>query len=110
MPSPLCKFGVSIPILKHFTLFTEGQYEGSRRTLEGRSTLPYFLLNTNLLIRPKVEESNPMSRWLNQMSFSFRVYNVLDQFYQHPVGQRQIKSGLIPQNGRTWQTQLTLQF
>jgi len=105
MPSPLCKFGVTIPFLKHFTLFTEGQYEGARLTFDGSFTQPYFLMNTNLLIRPKVEEGS----WLESLSIVFRLYNLFDEFYQHPSGQ-QFTPNLIPQNGRTWQTQLTYQF
>lgn len=104
MPSPICKFGVTIPFLKHFTLFTEGQYEGARLTFSGAQTLPFFLMNANLLIRPKVE-----AKWLSAMSFSFRVYNLLDEFYQHPADQLYVP-GLIPQNGRTWQGQLTVEF
>ena len=105
MPSPLCKFGVTIPFLQHFTLFAEGQYEGERLTFDGTYTLPYFLMNTNLLIRPKVAEGS----WLEGLSIAFRLYNVLDEFYFHPSGQ-QFTPNLIPQNGRTWQTQLTYQF
>jgi outer membrane receptor protein involved in Fe transport len=104
MPSPLCKFGVTIPFLKHFTLFTEGQYEGARLTFSGAQTLPFFLMNANLLIRPKVE-----AKWLSAMSFSFRVFNLLNEFYQHPADQLYVP-GLIPQNGRTWQGQLTVEF
>lgn len=109
MPSPLCKFGVTIPFLNHFSIFTEGQYEGSRLTFNGKNTRAYFLMNTNLLIRPKLDESQPAAKWLNQLSFAFRVYNMLDQFYEHPSGQN-FTAPLIPQNGRTWQTQLTYQF
>lgn len=104
MPSPLCKFGLTVPFLKHFTLFTEGQYEGARLTFSGAQTLPFFLMNANLLIRPQTE-----AKWLKATSFSFRVYNLLDEFYQHPAGLPFIP-GLIPQNGRTWQGQLTVEF
>lgn len=104
MPSPLCKFGVTIPFLKHFTLYTEGQYEGARLSFSGAQTLPFFLMNANLLIRPQVE-----AKWLKAMSFSFRVYNLLDEFYQHPADQLYVP-GLIPQNGRTWQGQWTIEF
>jgi len=109
MPQPICKFGVTIPFLKHFTFYTEGQYEGSRLTTSGIETLPILLLNTNLLIRPKVAETNGFAKYLNQSYLSFRLYNVLDQFYQHPVG-FQPNLPLMPQNGRTWQGQLTLVF
>ncbi|MFK8007710.1 MAG: TonB-dependent receptor plug domain-containing protein [Saprospiraceae bacterium] len=109
MPSPLCKFGVSIPFLNHFSIFTEGQYEGSRLTFNGKNTRAYFLMNTNFLIRPRLDESQPAAKWLNQLSFAFRVYNMFDQFYEHPSGQN-FTAPLIPQNGRTWQTQLTFKF
>ncbi|MEL6863756.1 MAG: TonB-dependent receptor [Bacteroidota bacterium] len=110
MPSPLCKFGVTIPFLRHFSIFTEGIYEGNRRTISGRTSLPYFLLNANLLLRPRIEETHRFARWINQSSLTFRLFNALDQFYQHPVAAQRVSSGLIPQNGRTWQTQLTIQF
>ena len=109
MPSPLCKFGVTIPFLNHFSIFTEGQYEGSRLAFNGKNTRAYFLMNTNFLIRPKLDESQPAAKWLNHLSFAFRVYNLLDQFYEHPSGQN-FTAPLIPQNGRTWQTQLTFKF
>lgn len=109
MPAPLCKFGVTIPFLTHFSIFTEGQYEGSRLTFDGGNTRPYFLMNTNLLIRPRIDESQPAAKWLNHISVAFRVFNLWDQFYEHPSG-RNFTAPLIPQNGRTWQTQLTYQF
>ncbi len=110
MPSPLCKFGVSLPFLTHFSLYTEGQYEGSRRSATGNSTLSFFLLNANLRVQPKLAESHPLAKWLNRASFAFRVFNLFDQFYQHPVDPRQTSQGLIPQNGRAWQGQLTFLF
>jgi outer membrane receptor protein involved in Fe transport len=109
MPSPLCKFGVTIPFLNHFSIFTEGQYEGSRLTFNGKNTKAFFLMNTNLLIRPKLNESKPAAKLLNQLSFAFRIYNMWDQFYEHPSGQN-FTAPLIPQNRRTWQTQLTYKF
>lgn len=105
MPSPLCKFGVTIPFLKHFTIFAEGQYDGGRLTFDGTYTLPYFLMNTNLLIRPQLEEGN----WLSNISFAFRLFNAFDEVYQHPSAQK-YSTNLVPQNGRTWQTQLTYKF
>lgn len=105
LPSPLCKFGFTIPFLKHFLIFAEGQYEGTRLTFDGSYTHPYFLMNTNLLIRPQVVKGS----WLEGLSWSFRLYNIFDEFYQHPSGQA-FTPNLIPQNGRTWQTQLTYQF
>lgn len=109
MPSPLCKFGVAIPFLKHFTFFTEGQYEGARLTFAGTQTLPFFLMNANLLIRPQAAASNSLAGVLNAMSFSFRVYNMWDEFYQHPA-EGLYRPQLTPQNGRTWQAQWTLEF
>jgi outer membrane receptor protein involved in Fe transport len=109
MPSPLCKFGVTIPFLRHFTLFTEGQYEGARLTFTGRQTLPFFLMNANLLIRPQLPESSRLSGVFKAMNFAFRVYNIWDEFYQHPA-EGLYRPGLIPQNGRTWQAQWTLEF
>lgn len=109
MPRPLCKFGTSIPFLKHFNFFVEGQYEGRRLTKTETYTQSFFLLNTNLLIRPEIGTNTYIGKMLSQSSLAFRVYNVLDQFYQHPSG-RQLGTQLIAQNGRTWQTQLTLEF
>jgi outer membrane receptor protein involved in Fe transport len=109
MPSPLCKFGVTVPFLKHFTLFAEGQYEGSRLTWDGTYTLPYFLMNSNLRFSPKMDASKKNAKWLNQSSISFRVYNFFDQFYQHPSRQ-ELQTRFMGQNGRTWQTKLILQF
>lgn len=109
MPSPLCKFGVTVPFLKHFSLFAEGQYEGSRYTWDGTYTLPYFLMNSNLRFSPKVDASKKNAKWLNQSSISFRVYNLLDQFYQHPSRQ-ELQTRFMGQIGRTWQTKLVLQF
>lgn len=109
MPSPLCKFGVTVPFLKHFSLFAEGQYEGSRLTWDGTYTLPYFLMNSNLRFSPKINTSRKKAMWLNQLSISFRVYNLLDQFYQHPSRQ-ELQTRFMGQNGRTWQTKLVLQF
>lgn len=110
LPSPSCKFGLTLPFLRHFTLFAEGQYEGDRLTLTGARTLPYFLFNSNLLIKPKIAENNPSGQWLNNISLAFRAYNILDQFYQHPTEVERVSNGQISQNGRTWQAQLTLQF
>ncbi len=109
MPSPLCKFGVTVPFLKHFTLFAEGQHEGSRYTWDGTYTLPYFLMNSNLRFSPKVDSSKKNAKWLNQSSISFRVYNLFDQFYQHPSRQ-ELQTRFMGQNGRTWQAKLVLQF
>lgn len=109
MPSPLCKFGLTVPFLKHFTVFAEGQYEGSRFTWDGTYTLPYFLMNSNLRFSPKIDPSKKKARWLNQSSISFRVYNLFDQFYQHPSRQ-ELQTRFMGQNGRTWQTKLVLQF
>ena len=109
MPSPLCKFGVTVPFLKHFSLFAEGQYEGSRLTWGGTNTLPYFLMNSNVRFSPKVDASKKNAKWLNQSSISFRVYNLLDQFYQHPSRQ-ELQTRFMSQNGRTWQAKLVLQF
>ena len=108
-PSPLCKFGVTLPVLKHFSVFTEGQYEGSRNTFIGTRTLPYFLMNSNVVFSPKIDPSKKYARWLNQSSISLRVYNVLDEFYQHP-SREELPARFITQNGRTWQTKLILQF
>jgi outer membrane receptor for ferrienterochelin and colicin len=108
-PSPLCKFGVTVPFLKHFTLFAEGQYEGSRLTWDGTYTLPYFLMNSNLRFSPRVDTSKKNAKWLNQSSISFRVYNLFDQFYQHPSRQ-ELQTRFMGQMGRTWQTKLVLQF
>ncbi len=105
LPSPLCKFGVSIPFLKHFNLYTEGQYDGGRLGFDGNYTLPYFLLNSNLRIQPNLEGDN----WLEQVSFAFRVFNLLDEYYVHPSGQA-FTTTTIPQNGRTWQAQITYGF
>ncbi|MEM6964446.1 MAG: TonB-dependent receptor [Bacteroidota bacterium] len=104
-PSPLCKFGVTLPFFRHFSFFFEGQYEGERLNFDKTFTSSYFLLNTNLLVRPKVEESH----WLNNFAFSVRAYNVLNEYYIHPSGSAFIPNA-IPQNGRTWQTQLTYEF
>lgn len=109
MPSPLCKFGLTIPFLKHFTVFAEGQYEGSRYTWGGTYTLPYFLMNSNLMFRPRIDPSRKKAKWLNQSSISFRAYNLFDQFYQHPSRQ-ELQTRYMGQNGRTWQTKLILQF
>lgn len=109
MPSPLCKFGVTVPFLKHFTFFAEGQYEGSRLTWDGTYTLPYFLMNSNLRFSPKMDATKKNAKWLNQSSISFRVYNFFDQFYQHPSRQ-ELQTRFMGQNGRTWQTKLVLQF
>ncbi len=109
LPSQLCKFGVTVPFLQHFSLFAEGQYEGGRSTVEGLQTQSFFLLNANLLIRPQIKEPSKAMRWLNQSSLAFRLYNALDQFYQHPAGLNIIPR-FVAQNGRTWQAQLTLSF
>jgi iron complex outermembrane receptor protein len=109
MPSPLCKFGLTIPFLKHFTLFAEAQYEGSRYTWDGTYTLPYFLMNSNFRFSPKVDASRKNAKWLNQSSISFRVYNLFDQFYQHPSRQ-ELQTRFMGQMGRTWQAKLVLQF
>lgn len=109
LPSPLCKFGVTVPFLKHFSFFTEGQYEGPRLTFDNQRTTSFFLLNTNLLFRPRIESGGKMAKFINKSNFSVRVYNLLDEFYQHPGGQL-ISLPLVQQNGRTWQSQLTLQF
>ena len=105
LPSPLCKFGLKVPFLKHFTLFTEGQYNGDRLAFHGKTMQSYFLLNANLLIRPQVEENH----FLSKMSLSFRIYNILDEYYEHPFN-NQIGPQSIPQNGRTWQGQVTFEF
>lgn len=109
LPSPLCKFGVTIPFLNHFSFFTEGQYEGPRLTFDNQRTTSFFLLNTNLLFRPRIESGGKVAAFINKSNFSIRVYNLLDEFYQHPGGQL-ISTPLVQQNGRTWQSQLTLQF
>lgn len=109
LPSPLCKFGVTVPFLKHFSFFTEGQYEGPRLTLDNQRTTSFFLLNTNLLFRPRIASGGKLAAFINKSNFSVRVYNLLDEFYQHPGGQL-ITTPLVQQNGRTWQSQLTLQF
>jgi outer membrane receptor protein involved in Fe transport len=108
-PSPLCKFGVTVPFLKHFTLFAEGQYEGSRFTLDGIYTLPFFLMNSNLTFNPKADPANKKNKWLDPLSLSFRVYNLFDQFYLHP-SRRAFLPQFVGQNGRTWQAKLALQF
>jgi len=108
-PRPLCKFGLSFPFLRHFSFYTEGQYEGGRRSQKGVYTQPFFLINTNLLLRPQTRAKGLWGRLLNQSSLSFRVFNVLDQFYQHPAG-RELAVERVTQNGRSWQSQLTLQF
>lgn len=108
-PSPNCKFGLTAPFLRHFTFYTEGQYEGGRLTLQGQKTLPYFLLNTNLLIQPDIQTGGFLNDILAQSSLSFRVFNVLDQFYQHPQPLGSINP-FTYQNGRTWQTQLLIKF
>jgi len=109
MPSPLCKFGLTVPFLKHFTLFAEGQYEGSRYTWDRTNTLSYFLMNSNLRFSPKVDASRTKAKWLDQLSISFRVYNLLDQFYQHP-SREELQTRFMGQNGRTWQAKLAVQF
>ena len=109
MPSPLCKFGVTVPFLKHFTVFAEGQYEGSRLTWDGTYTLPYFLMNSNVRFSPKMDASRKNAKWLNQSSISFRVFNLFDEFYQHPSRQ-ELQTRFMGQNGRTWQAKLVLQF
>lgn len=109
MPSPMCKFGLSVPFLNYFNLYAEGQYEGSRETIHDIRTLPYFLMNANLLFRPKTKNPKPSTEWINRSSLAFRMYNIFDQFYQHPSMQDN-QPELYPQNGRTWQAQLTLEF
>lgn len=108
-PSPNCKFGLTAPFLRHFTFYTEGQYEGGRLTIQGQRTLPYFLLNTNLLIQPDIQSTGLLNDILAQSSLSIRVFNLLDQFYQHPqpLGST---NPFVYQNGRTWQTQLLIKF
>lgn len=108
-PSPNCKFGLTVPFLRHFTFYTEGQYEGGRLTPQGNSSLPYFLLNGNLLIQPDIQKGGFLNDILAQSSLSFRVFNVLDQFYQHPRPLGSLNP-FVYQNGRTWQTQLLIKF
>lgn len=108
-PSPICKFGVTVPFLRHFTFYTEGQYEGGRLTLSEKQSLPYFLLNANLLIQPDIRTRGVIQDILSRSNLSFRVYNILNQYYQHPspVG---VINPFVVQNGRNWQAQATIRF
>jgi outer membrane receptor protein involved in Fe transport len=67
----------------------------------------YFLLNSNFAFRPKFGEK---LKRLNGLQVAFRMYNLLNEFYQHPVRPDLIRSGMMPQNGRNWQAQLTYLF
>jgi iron complex outermembrane receptor protein len=109
IPSPICKFGVTVPFWRHFTFYTEGQYEGARLGFDGRYTAPFFLLNGNLRFQLRPTAERPGNRVLRRSSIALRVFNLFDEFYQHPAGPAQGVQR-ITQNGRTWQTQLTLRF
>lgn len=107
-PFPQCKMGLGIPIIKHLHWNVESILEGGRLLGGNRATMPYALLNTNLVYRYRSTDNTGWKSWLSLLSFSFRVFNALDHYYEHPVLVENNLNRLVPQYGRTWQAQITI--
>jgi outer membrane receptor for ferrienterochelin and colicins len=96
-PEHLAKASLQVPV-SQLMFAVDGQWVGSRRTLDG-TPLPSFFM-------PSITMSSPTK---NRVGISFSVFNVFNREYADP-GAEEHTQAAIRQDGRTAQLRISLAF
>ncbi|MCX6143216.1 MAG: TonB-dependent receptor [Ignavibacteriales bacterium] len=104
-PKFVVKGRISLPVTEVIRLGLDGQYESSRTTVYETHTDPWFVLNLSVAARLA-----PLVKNLAvEPSFSLRVNNLLNRWYQYPGGFEHRQPALT-QNGRNFILTLAATF
>jgi outer membrane receptor for ferrienterochelin and colicins len=97
VPVHMVKLGLESQFLEVLRAALEMQYQSSRMTVRGSSTLPFFVANLNIA----AASSATGDTWPGQVHFSLLVRNLFNAAYSTPGGFEHLQTA-IAQDGRSY--------
>ncbi len=98
-PENITRMGLSVPVWGDVTVSAFGIHETARLTLWETETDPFTLVNLTLSTR----------QWLDPLSLSITLKNLLDEEYALPAGW-EVPLTAVPQDGRSFRVSLGVAF
>jgi outer membrane receptor for ferrienterochelin and colicins len=98
-PQHMFKFGIIYPLFENFSIASDMQYESSRLTVYDTETKPYFLINSNCMIK----------NIFNHFNIHFKINNILNTGYKLPGGLEHLQESII-QPYRNYNLKLEFNF